>query len=158
MFSAPLAFNLEANQKVTSQSLHLDLLKCTCNKYCCQKSLIFHCNEPILLGTCTKVSFPKTATRGKQRCTVLWSLRKGSFGFYRELQWQAHSSFSPNNVTEQRFQRFLQPPSAIFQATSPFRLPKILLSVGTENSSWCLQQSSREWKPFSIKRNSESPN
>ena len=102
------------------------------------------------------------ATRWQQRRTfgprVLWSLPKGSFGFYLELQRQAHSSFSTNNITEQRFHRFLQPPSAIFQATSPFRLPKILLSVGTENSSRCLLQSSREWKPFSIKRNSERPN
>ena len=74
------------------------------------------------------MSFRKTATRWQQRCTfgtrVLWSLPKGSYGLYRELQWQAHSSFSPNNVTEPQFQRFLQPPSAIFQATYHSIFPK----------------------------------
>ena len=49
---------------------------------------------------------------------------RGPMVFYRELQWQAHSSFSPNNVTEPQFQRFLQPPSAIFQATYHSIFPK----------------------------------
>ena len=94
------------------------------------------------------------ATRWQQRCTfgprVLWSLPRGSFGFYRELQWQAHSSFSPNNVTEPQFQRFLQPPSAIFQATYHSIFPKYcyLLEQRILPSAFCSLPGNGNFSPL----------
>ena len=86
-----------------------------------------------------EVSFPKVATRWQQRSTdgirvPLMAWLKDSFAFYREKQWPAHFSFSPNNITTQHHHRFLPLSSATFQATSPFHRPTTLFSLSEQRS------------------------
>ena len=67
MLIAFLAVNLETSDNATDQPWHLDVFKCTSEYPCYPKSFIFLWNQPLILLTCTDVSFLRIATRWQQR-------------------------------------------------------------------------------------------
>ena len=167
MLIALLAVNLETSDKVNGQPWHLDIFKCTSEYPCYPKSFIFPWNQPLILLTCTEVSFLRKATRWQQRPafgthSVLMPWPKILFAFHHQMPWQTQFSFSTKQqdwtTTGLHCHRFVPLPSATFQAISPFHRPITLSSFRPGNSSKCLLQSCREWKFLSNKRNSQRPN
>ena len=113
--------NLETGHKVMGQCWHWDVFICTCKYHRREKSLILHWDWPLFPLPCTKVSFPKTNTRWRQRPadgthSLLMAWLKVSLAFYHEMQWPwpARFSLSPNDITAQCLHRFLPLPFATF--------------------------------------------